>query len=89
MESNLYNWLELLLVPITGVVTWVASRGKRRNDGMQALQQTVNMLAEDNKRLYKELTENKTRIAQLEVKQAALEAENKELKLKIENNIKK
>jgi len=89
MEPNLYNWIELLLVPITAVVTWVASRGKRRNDGMQALQQTVNLLAEDNKRLYKELTENKTRIAQLEAKQAALEAENKELKLKIENNIKK
>lgn len=89
MELNIYNWIELLLVPITGVVTWFSTRGKRRNDGMQALQQTVNMLAEDNKRLYKELTENKTRIAQLEVKQAALEAENKELKLKIENNIKK
>jgi len=89
MELNIYNWIELLLVPITGVVTWFSARGKRRNDGMQALQQTVNLLAEDNKRLYKELTENKTRIAQLEAKQAALEAENKELKLKIENNIKK
>ena len=86
---NLYNYIELLLVPITSLVTWLATRNKRRNDGIQALQQTVNMLAEDNKRLYGELTENKRRIAQLEAKQAALEAENKELKMRIENNIKK
>ena len=85
---NLYNWIELLLVPIMSAITWFAARGKRRNDGIQALQQTVNMLADDNKRLYQELAENKQRIVTLEAKQAALEAENRELKAKIEGNIK-
>lgn len=49
---DIYHILEPLLVPITSLVTWLATRGKRRNDAIGELQATVDMLVQKNGTIY-------------------------------------
>lgn len=91
---DIYHILELLLVPITSVVTWLATRNKRRNDAIVELQATVDMLVQKNGSIYqelidtrkelidtrKELAEARVKIAVLESNQEKILAENTELK---------
>lgn len=88
---DIYHYLELLLVPITSVVTWAAARRKRRNDAVNALQGTVDMLVQKNNTIYKELIDTRKELAEAMVKIGALESnqeklllENSELKKLIE-----
>lgn len=47
--------LGYVLVPITSVITWMATRKKQRNDFLKELQSSIDVLAAENKTLYKEL----------------------------------
>lgn len=92
---DIYHILELLLVPITSVVTWLATRNKRRNDAIVELQSTVDMLVQKNGTIYqelidtrRELSEARTEIDTLKSNQEKLLSENSELK-KLIDQIKK
>lgn len=50
-----YEWITTFLVPITGVVSWLAGARMRRNESIKALQTTIDMLVEKNKELYDEI----------------------------------
>lgn len=88
---NTYEWITTLLAPLTGVVTWLAASRKRRNDAISDLQRTINMLAEENSKVYdelvstrKELNEARTEIDVLKANQEKLLKENAELRSLIE-----
>lgn len=50
-----YEWITTSLVPITGIVSWIAGSRMRRNDTIKALQTTVDMLVQKNTELYDEI----------------------------------
>jgi hypothetical protein len=50
-----YEWITTSLVPITGIVSWIAGSRMRRNDTIKALQTTVDMLVQKNTELYEEI----------------------------------
>ena len=86
-----YAWVSLLLVPVTSAITWFVTwkttKNKRQNDAISNLQSTVNMLLEENAKLYKETLENRAEIVKVRQENAGLKAqleqvlnENKELK---------
>ena len=64
-----YEWITTFLVPITGIVSWLAGARMRRNESIKALQTTIDMLNERNRELYEE--------------QVRLRKENAELKLAV------
>lgn len=74
-----YSIISTALVPVTGVATWLASTRKRRNDSLKDLQCTVNMLVDENKRLYRELTETRRELAAACSQISILEANQKQL----------
>lgn len=89
---DIYHILELLLVPITSVVTWLATRNKRRNDAIGELQTTIDMLVQKNGSIYqdlintrKELSEAWVQIENLKTNTDKLLVENAELKKLIED----
>ena len=67
-----YEWITTLLVPVTGVVSWLAGARMRRNESIKALQTTIDMLNERNRELYEE--------------QVKLRDENTELKAMLSSN---
>lgn len=84
---NTYEWITTLLVPATGVISWFAGARKRRNDSINDLQQTINMLVDENARVYnqlavarKELSDALVQISTLNTNQERLMKENAELK---------
>ena len=86
-----YEWITTLLAPVTGVVTWLAARRKRRNDALTELQNTIDMLVLQNKTLYKELIDTRRELADarteidvLKSNQEKLLKENAELRALIE-----
>ena len=50
-----YEWITTFLVPITGVVSWLAGARMRRNESIKAMQTTVDLLVQKNRELYEEL----------------------------------
>ena len=50
-----YEWITTFLVPITGIVSWIAGSRMRRNDTLKAMQTTVDLLVQKNRELYEEL----------------------------------
>lgn len=60
-----YEWITTLLVPVTGVVSWLAGTRKRRNDTIVELQNTINLLAEKNRELYEETIKLRAQVAEL------------------------
>lgn len=89
---DILHIIELSLIPVTNVVTWLATRGKRRNNAIGELQKTIDMLVQKNGTMYqelietrKELAEARTKIAVLEANQEKMLSENNELKRLIEN----
>ena len=62
---NTYEWITTLLVPVTGVVSWLAGTRKRRNDTIVELQNTINLLAEKNRELYEETIKLRAQVAEL------------------------
>ena len=82
---NAYEWITTLLVPVTGVVSWLAATRLRQNATIREMQQTIFNLVEEDKRVYSELTEARREIVGLSAQLAQLTAENGELKQMIEN----
>ena len=92
---DVYRYLELLLIPVTNIVTWFSARRKRRNDALSEMQGTVDMLVQQNKTLYKELVDTRRELAEartkidiLEGNQERLLKENAELRAFIEKKTK-
>ena len=50
-----YEWITTFLVPVTGVISWLAGRRVRRNETIRALQTTIDMLVQKNQELYDEI----------------------------------
>lgn len=50
-----YEWITTFLVPVTGIVSWLAGSRLRRNDTLKAMQTTVDLLVQKNRELYEEL----------------------------------
>ena len=82
---SIYEWITTLLVPATGVVSWLAATRLRQNKTIREMQETIYNLVEENKRVYEELTEARREIVQLTGEVAKLSAENVELKQLIES----
>lgn len=53
MTTN--EWITTFLVPVTGIVSWIAGSRLRRNDTLKAMQTTVDLLVQKNRELYEEL----------------------------------
>lgn len=88
---DIYHILELLLVPITSIVTWLATRNKRRNDAIADLQATIDMLVQKNNTVYKELIDTRSELSEarseintLKSNQERLLKENEDLRKLIE-----
>ncbi len=77
-----FEWISMLLAPVTGVASWLAATRLRQNRTIREMQQTIFNLVEENKRVYAELTEA---IVGLSAQVAQLTLENAELKQLIEN----
>ena len=91
---TLYEWITTALVPLTGIVSWLAATRLRKNNALGQLQDTINMLVGENKNVYqvladtreelsntrRQLTEANEKITQLEANQRKLLEENAELK---------
>ena len=52
-----YEWITTFLVPVTGIVSWIAGSRMRRNDTIKAMQATIDLPSERNKELYSEIAE--------------------------------
>ena len=52
-----YTWISLFLTPLTGVITWFASRRVRNNSTLQQMQETIDMLVKKNADLYEEIAQ--------------------------------
>ena len=72
--ADTYTWVSLLLVPITGVVSWFAGRRARNNDTMQKMQDTINMLAGKNDELYNKIVELNEQLTEVRRENAELKA---------------
>lgn len=89
--TDAYGWISLFLVPVTGIVSWLAARRTRNNSTLQQLQQTIDMLVKKNAELYEQLVEVRNENAELKqgqkdilAQQTILQKENGELKRQIE-----
>ena len=80
-----FEWISMLLAPVTGVASWLAATRLRQNRTIREMQQTLFNLVEENKRVYAELTEARKEIVGLSAQVAQLTLENAELKQLIEN----
>ena len=52
-EMTTYEWITTFLVPITGIVSWLAGARMRKNSAIKAMQTIIDMLVEQNADLYK------------------------------------
>lgn len=50
-----YEWIATFMVPVTGVISWLAGARMRRNENLKSLQTTIDLLVEKNKELYEEI----------------------------------
>lgn len=82
---TMFEWISMLLAPVTGVASWLAATRLRQNRTIREMQQTIFNLVEENKRVYAELTEARKEIVGLSAQVAQLTLENAELKQLIEN----
>jgi hypothetical protein len=46
------NLISILLVPVTGIVTWLFSKPKRKSEAVEAMQATIDLLFAKNQELY-------------------------------------
>lgn len=71
--------IEMIVAPaLTAAVGWVAGNRKRKNDFLKDMQESINLLADENKKLMSEVVE-------LRRENAALRTEVGELKRQLEN----
>jgi hypothetical protein len=67
-----FEWISMLLAPVTGVASWLAATRLRQNRTIREMQQTIFNLVEENKRVYSELTEARKEIVGLSAQVAQL-----------------
>lgn len=79
-----YEWITTFLVPVTGIVSWIAGSRMRRNSAINAMQTTIDMLVGQNADLYKEMVELRQENADLKARISAGDLEIERLKHKIE-----
>lgn len=52
---TIYEWITTLLLPVSNIVTWLASTRVRRNETIKSMQTTIDMLVEKNSQLYDDI----------------------------------
>ena len=78
METSIINLITDCLVPTaTAVVGWLAGSRKRRNDALKSMQDSIDILSNENKRLIEDLTTVNREVV-------ALRRENGELKTSVD-----
>lgn len=79
-----YEWITTLLVPVTGIVSWLAGTRMRKNSTINAMQTTIDMLVEQNADLYKKILDLRQENTDLRVSINAGNIEIERLKTEIE-----
>lgn len=79
-----YEWITTFMVPVTGIVSWLAGSRMRKNDAINAMQTTIDMLVEQNADLYKKVLELRQENTDLRVSINAGNIEIERLKTEIE-----
>lgn len=79
-----YEWITTFLVPVTGIVSWLAGARMRRNESIKALMTTIDMLNERNKELYEEIADLRRENAALKDAANKRDIEISELRLQVE-----
>lgn len=80
-----YEWITTFLVPVTGIVSWIAGSRMRKNSAINAMQTTIDMLVEQNADLYKKMVELRRENSDLRVSINTSSVEIERLKAEIEN----
>ena len=79
METQTISLITDCLVPaITAAVGWLAGKRKRRNDALKSMQDSIDILSKENKRLIEDLMAVNREVV-------ALRRENGELKTAVDN----
>lgn len=76
----MFEWIGLLIAPITGVVSYVVGKGQRNNEFLNQLQGSINMLVDENTKLLEENVKLRVTVAALQVAQNDLMNELSELR---------
>jgi cell division protein FtsB len=79
-----YEWITTFLVPVTGIVSWLAGARMRRNESVKALQTTIDMLVQKNQELYDEIVRLRQENDTLRDQGIKRDNEIAELKLELE-----
>lgn len=79
-----YEWITTFLVPVTGIVSWLAGSRMRKNSTINAMQTTIDMLVEQNADLYKKILDLRQENTDLRVSINAGNIEIERLKTEIE-----
>lgn len=79
-----YEWITTFLVPVTGIVSWLAGRRLRRNETIKAMQTTIDMLVQKNQELYDEIMRLRQEKDDLRDQGIKRDNEIAELKLELE-----
>ena len=82
--ENFITLLGYILTPIAAVVTWLASRKKQRNDFLKDMQASIDLLADENKKLMAEIIAVRGENKNLMIEIIAVKSENKQLKIELE-----
>ena len=79
-----YEWITTFMVPVTGIVSWLAGSRMRKNGAINAMQTTIDMLVDQNADLYKKVLELRQENTDLRVSINAGNIEIERLKTEIE-----
>lgn len=79
-----FEWASLLLAPLTGVVTYWVTKKQKDNDFLRQLQESINMLVDENTKLLAENVALRNKVADLQVNQEKLMIEIRALKRRID-----
>lgn len=79
-----YEWITTAMVPVTGVVSWLAGARMRKNSTINAMQTTIDMLVEQNADLYKKIVDLRQENTDLRVSINAGNIEIERMKTEIE-----
>ena len=55
MNIQILDIINVLTTPLAGVIGWLVGRKKQKNDFLKDLQDSINLLSEENKKLMKEV----------------------------------
>lgn len=79
-----YEWITTFLVPVTGIVSWIAGSRMRKNSAINAMQTTIDMLVEQNADLYKKMVELRQENSDLRISVNTSNIEIERLRTEIE-----